>query len=766
MTIPHPTPDTASPTSDTTDDFSQTVPTNPRPITGDALRDAVLRRYMDRRRRAAAAKMEDDPGSAPRQAPIGHPIALAFLARLARTIGELPDPALVATEGRVLLLRTDDPADRTLPALMSREVLPTLAALLGRPAPRSELVIANAWNKVGNAEWSIVTEDLTRIMAAGQLAIIACNPAMAVPDEIADLLDVDVSVPGLSPDDIIAIMDAVERPGRDDPDLLGLLPSAERLAAIGPLHLAYAWAATDEDGAAEVARRLARAADRIKDREPEQTSDQPETANDDAEDNDIPALRLADLRGLGPAGDLLRRLVDDVDDWRDGHLDWRDVGASVLLSGPPGCGKSSAAAAIAGEIGGPVVDLSYTRMQAAGHMGEALRALDKAVAQARSEAPCVVLVDEVDDLADRGGHGANANSHNRSYMRSIVNAYLTRLTQLADAPGVVVVLATNHPHLVDPALIRAGRVDHHLHIGLPDRAALEEILADALGDHAAPALVDAPAWSMALDALTGGSGADAAKLVRDAVAAARTRVRRQRTGRTRAQNGQPAPFAVTPNDLAVAASASRSGTSVPPDLHRLAIHEAGHIVAAHALGRPRPSRAWIGPQGAGVTAPVERTYTADTARAELACLLAGMEAERLILGTVSSGAGAGALNSDLAKATAMAARIASEWHLETEDAPPVWRSAESYAASPDWAHRRTAEAVERLLTDARARCVDLLREWRAIVARVAGALLRERELNGDAIARLLDGPFPASVPPHGSEHVSTPDESRIDGGPQ
>ena len=734
------------------------------PITGALLRDAVLGRYIERRRRVAEEAAEDDPDLVVTRMRLGNPIDLALLARLARAIGDAHDPTSFATEGRIVAFRTPSRLDHAAAKTFAREVVPVLASLLDVAAPQAEAVFAHGWKETDGSNRAQAEENVARVLGQGRLVVLGCDELDRLDGSpLEELIDVELVLPPLSSEDVVAMLAAVQRPGWDDPDLLAALPPAAQLGDVSSLHLTHAWAADDDAGAIEVARRLARAAERAA-AAAKRAGEEDEAAAQDDPVRDVPGLRLADLHGLGPAGALLRRLVADVADWQGGHLDWSDVGAAILLSGPPGCGKTSAAAAVAGEIDGPVIDMTYTKMQAAGHQGHALRALDDAVDLARKSAPCVALIDEVDDLADRGGYGGTANSHNARYMRTMVNAYLTRLTELADVPGVVVVLATNHPHLVDSALIRAGRVDHHLRIGLPDRDALGTILVDALGAHAAPGLTDTSAWSDALDALTGGSGADAAKLARDAIAAARSRARRQRAGRP---TGHPTGLAVTSDDLAAAVSALRADGTIPPDLRRLAIHEAGHIVVAHALGRPRPSRAWIGPQGAGVTAPVERTYMADTARAELACLLAGMEAERLVLGGVSTGAGAGGQDSDLAKATTMAARIASEWHLETTDNPPVWRSAESHAATPDWAHRRTTEMVEQLLTDARGHCADLLNEQRADVARVANALLAERELDGDAIARLLDGRTRSAGPGPGPWDVPAPTRpSPADGGPR
>lgn len=708
-----------------------TATPNHVPFTADALRRAALDRYVDRRLAAAEVTAEDDPDVIVERHHVGSPLDLLRLARLARAVSATPDPAALARPGHVVLLRVEDLVASATASLVCRDLVPVLAARAGLPVPDIEIVHGLGWSKRRDLDNGIAAEDLASALLKGDVVLVCMGAEKDSPDVVASLVDVEIAASDLTAADIRGVFAATARTGWDAPDLLAQLPDDAALAMLEPVQLVHAFGAADAEGAAGVVRRLrAAAAWSAAQGGGDETPADPDP--DETDGREIPALRLAGLHGLGPAGDLLRCLANNVADWRAGHLNWSDVGASVLLSGPPGCGKTSTAAALAGEIGGPIIDLSYTRMQAAGHMGRMLATLDKGVARAKSQAPCVALIDEVDDLSDRAG-GADPFAHNARYMRSTVNAYLVRLGELATTPGVVVVLATNHAQLVDPALVRAGRVDHRVTLSLPDRDALGAILAQNLVEHATPDLRNTPAWSAALDALTGRSGAEAAKMAREIIAMARSRMRRER-----AAGSEGTRPTVTADDLSAVAVAA-DPRLVAPDLRRLAIHEAGHILAAHVLGRPRPIRAWIGPQGAGVTAPVEASYTAATAHAELAALLAGREAERAVLGDVSSGAGAGGAESDLAKATLLAASIATEWHLETPaDAAPLWRTAERHVAAPDWSDRRAADAVDRLLAAAQARAADLVRRHPGHLTYITDALLRDRDLDGPAIAALLD----------------------------
>lgn len=721
--------------------MTTTTAPNPFHLNAGAFHRAVLDRYIGRRVAAPEMRSEEDPDLVIERHRVASPLDLLRLARLSRAVSATPDPLALIRPGTVVLLRTQDLIADATADLVCRELLPILAARSGLPMPHIEIVQGLGWTKRRDLDDGITAECVTSALVKGDAALICIGAATGLPDVVASLVDVEIATSNLTGADILAVLAATGREGWDAPDLPAKLPEDVALATLKPVQLVHAFSAPATEGAAGIARRLIAAAAwsaaQVGGHAAPEHPDQEET-----DDREVPALRLGHLHGLGPAGDLLHRLADDMADWRDGHLDWSDVGASVLLSGPPGCGKTSVATALAGEIGGPVVDLSYTRMQAAGHLGQMLAALDKGVALARTQAPCVVIIDEVDDLSDRTG-GSAPFAHNARYMRSTVNAYLVRLAELATTPGVLVVLATNHAHMVDPALVRAGRVDHHVAMALPARDALGAILAQELGDHAAPDLRTTPSWSAALDALTGRSGADAAKMARDAIAVARSRARRER-----AAGSMRTPPLVMAGDLA-AVAATTDCRLVAPDLRRLAVHEAGHILAAHILDRPRPERAWIGSKGAGVIAPVETSHSASTARAELVALLAGREAERTVLGDVSSGAGAGGAESDLAKATLLAARIAGEWHLETpSDAAPIWRAADQHVAAPDWADRRTADSVDRLLSEAQTRAADLVHRHRGHLERIVAALFRERDLDATALAALLssiDCDGPASV---------------------
>lgn len=182
---------------------------------------------------------------------------------------------------------------------------------------------------------------------------------------------------------------------------------------------------------------------------------------------------LDDVFGQTEAVEALRQVVSDLDAWRSGTLAWREVTKSFLLVGPPGTGKTMLAEALARSAGITFVKTSYSDCQKAGHQGDALKALNAAAEQARCDRPSVFFLDEIDSFYNR-------NQSINGYIVGIVNGLLTLIDALSGTEGVILMAATNNPERVDPAVVRAGRFDRHIHVGRPDRAAIRAMLAAAL----------------------------------------------------------------------------------------------------------------------------------------------------------------------------------------------------------------------------------------------------------------------------------------------
>ncbi|TIV07693.1 MAG: ATP-binding protein, partial [Mesorhizobium sp.] len=126
---------------------------------------------------------------------------------------------------------------------------------------------------------------------------------------------------------------------------------------------------------------------------------------------DISGPTLDDLHGLGEAGEWGRELATDLADWRAGTIGWADVDRGILLSGPPGTGKTTFAGALARTCNVHLVLGSLGRWQAKGHLGDLLKAMRAAFDDARKNAPSIIFIDEIDAVGDR----EKFTDHNAQY---------------------------------------------------------------------------------------------------------------------------------------------------------------------------------------------------------------------------------------------------------------------------------------------------------------------------------------------------------------
>ncbi len=414
--------------------------------------------------------------------------------------------------------------------------------------------------------------------------------------------------------------------------------------------------------------------------------------------NDGP--RLDDVYGQPEAVDALRQLVRDVDAWRAGTLPWREVTKSFLMVGPPGTGKTLLAEALARTAGITFVKTSYADCQKAGHQGDALKALNAAAEKAKAGRPAVFFLDEIDGFYNR------AQSTN-GYIIGMVTGLLTLLDALSATEGVVLVAATNDAERVDPAVIRSGRFDRHIRVGRPIRSGISAMLSAAV----AGAIPDRHLNGLS-EQLVGLTGAEIATLLREARTGAR------KAGRSLALE-----------DLQAAAD------RVQPPLgdalmRRVAVHEAAHVVAGHVLGLPAATLAQISPRGGEVVRSRLTSMTERDILAMTAAVLAGREAEALIIGDISSGGGTGS-NSDLSQATTLAVQAECAYGF----GPSLgWMSPDTpLFLLPDPVRQRVEARLRAGQDEARA----TISRHIAAVERVADALVERRELDGAALAELL-----------------------------
>jgi cell division protease FtsH len=445
-----------------------------------------------------------------------------------------------------------------------------------------------------------------------------------------------------------------------------------------------------------------------------------------------PDTQFDDVIGSHEAKAALNRVKAFMHDPRH----YAKLGASaprgVLLVGPPGTGKTLLAKALAGESKANfiAVDGSYFTAMFYGAGVSKVKDLFKL---ARKNAPCVLFIDEIDGIGKRtqGGQGGGAESE----LNRIINRVLVEMDGFEPMDNVVVVAATNHENNLDEAMRRPGRFDMLVRLGLPtlpDRQRLFELYIGKLAH-------DGSADFGVLARMTAGmSPAEIANTVNKAAS-------------TAAEAGASAVTAehflraIETHQLGGEVSAIKS-LLTDATRTRLAYHEAGHALVAHALGVGAVERVTIEPRGPalGVTYITRDTedplYQQAELSSRLAMMLGGREAELLVLESVSSGA-----SDDLKRASELAINMVGSLGFSKTFGLLSVAGVPKELLGPDIQAAVLHEA-RALLEQAQARCQQLLSARRAQLDALAQALLANEVLAGEPLRQLLDSELPAAPP--------------------
>lgn len=425
-------------------------------------------------------------------------------------------------------------------------------------------------------------------------------------------------------------------------------------------------------------------------------------------------LTLDELHGMGEAVAWAKSTIRDLEDWKSGKIAWSAVDAAVCLNGPPGTGKSTFALVFSQAAGLPLVTGSLSKWQSAdeGHLGHCLRAMRRDFEEARAKAPCVMFIDEVDSFPNR-----NEIRHaHKDYVVEVVNAFLEQLDSLTGRDGVIFVGASNDVYRCDPAILRSGRFNRVIHIGLPRPADLEKMFRVRLrGD-----LADADLTEVTLLAL-GSSGADVERLVKDARRFARHEER---------------PLAIDDLMRAIMGAVDRPAHLV----RRSAGHEAGHLLVDVCHFGPDDVHAVLrAHQDSGGAVWRMRSQVGAGTEEELSkvlqVMLAGRAAEQLLFGAPGKGSG-GAGNSDLALATRIAAAMVGSLGYAGPHALVYLAPMREPEAVLNAGYMRLA--VHRLLAKEYAAATAVLGRHRAALERIADRLLEVRRIDGFEAQRIIE----------------------------
>ena len=208
---------------------------------------------------------------------------------------------------------------------------------------------------------------------------------------------------------------------------------------------------------------------------------QPEEIGSDdlhaADENGRRPPTVEGLSGYGKARDWALGLRADLTDYLTDELAWSDMSTKLLLSGPPGTGKTTFARALCNTLQIPLVVTSVSTWLEGGHLNDVIKKMAKTFEEARALAPAILFIDEIDGIGKR----QPADREYADYWNTVVNKALELLDGAVKAEGVIVVGATNRPEQIDEALRRSGRLETHIEIPHPDVDALAGILAHHLG---------------------------------------------------------------------------------------------------------------------------------------------------------------------------------------------------------------------------------------------------------------------------------------------
>ena len=449
-------------------------------------------------------------------------------------------------------------------------------------------------------------------------------------------------------------------------------------------------------------------------------------------------VTFGDVAGAGSAVVELREIVEYLQD----PSRYAALGAvppkGVLLVGPPGCGKTLLARAVAGEANAPFFSISGSAFVES-LVGVGAARVRDLFRQAMAAAPAIVFIDELDAAGRRRGAGVGGGHDERE---QTLNELLVQMDGFEPSAGIVVLGATNRPDILDPALVRPGRFDRKVTIDLPDVAGREQILRLHARGKKLAGDVD---LGVVARRTPGFSGADLANLLNEAALLS-----------VRAKRAALGNLEITEAAERVLAGPRATGHRLSEDeLERIAVHEAGHaIVATVRRGPGSVEKVTITSRGrhVGHLEVLQRDDRVVIGRSslldELTIAMAGVASEELVFGEPST-AGEG----DLERATELARRIVGRYGM-TDSVGRIQvleREEEVFLGRDYLATQHISSAVleqidaevRQLLDAAEADATAVLKAHRKRMEALASALVDSEVLEGPALDELLSVPPPA-----------------------
>jgi len=445
--------------------------------------------------------------------------------------------------------------------------------------------------------------------------------------------------------------------------------------------------------------------------------------------------RFGDVAGADEAKAELREIIEFLKEpGRFQQLGGR-MPKGVLLVGPPGTGKTLLARAVAGESGVPFFSISGSDFVEL-FVGMGAARVRDLFSQARTKAPCIIFIDELDAIGKVRNPGITGGHDERE---QTLNQLLVEMDGFDHSSGVVILAATNRPETLDPALLRAGRFDRHVLVDRPDVAGREAILRVHAKNVKLSPQVD---LKVVAQRTPGFSGADLANTVNEAALLA-ARKRKQQVDMSDLEEAV---------DRITAGLEKKNRVINPKEKEIVAYHESGHaLVAAFTPGADTVHKISIIPRGIGALGYTQQLPTEDRylmTRQELLgkidVLLGGRIAELIVFGDSSTGA-----HNDLQRATEIARAMVSEYGMgktlglatfPRRNQPPFLNRDQAFWAEPEYSEATAAkldEEIKEILCASETRVQELLTGRRALLERVSRKLLETEVIEAEEFKQLL-----------------------------
>ncbi len=446
-----------------------------------------------------------------------------------------------------------------------------------------------------------------------------------------------------------------------------------------------------------------------------------------------PKITFNDVAGLEEVKEELQEEIDFLKNPRKFSALGAKIPKGVLLVGPPGCGKTLLARAVAGEAGVPFFSVSGSEFVEM-FVGVGAARVRDLFEQAKKYAPCIIFIDEIDAVGRQRGAGLGGGHDERE---QTLNQLLVEMDGFDPNSGIIVIAATNRPDILDPALLRPGRFDRRIVVNYPDVKEREAIL--KIHTRNKPLADDINLYVLA-KRTAGFTGADLENLVNEAALLAARRGKNKITMEELEES----------IDRVIAGPQKKSRVVSEREKRMIAFHETGHAIVADYLPHTDPvHRISIVSRGMALgytlQLPEEEKFlkTKEELLEEVSVLLGGRAAEELFIGEKTTGA-----ENDLRRATEIVRKMITEFGMSEKLGPLTFGKKGEFvflgrdiAAEKNYSEQIAYE-IDREIRDIIEKCHErakaILKENSEAVHKVVEVLLEKETMEGEELKKILE----------------------------